>query len=69
MLNIKTKPEKLPGLSRKRPQGPIVHRPICANSRLNFDPNFLFFRLKAFFQKIFSFLFRVFDHQIVDKKN
>ena len=36
---------------------------------LNFNPGLFFFSSKAFSRKIFSILFRVFNHQIVDKKN
>ena len=49
--------------------GPVAQRPIIANPGLNFNPGFLFFYSKALFQVIFSILFRVSYHQIVDKKN
>ena len=50
-------------------QGPVVRRPIIANPGLNFNPGLFFFSSKAFSWTIFSILFRVANHQIVDKKN
>ena len=50
-------------------QGPVVGRPISANPGLNFNPGFFFSSSKAFSRTIFSHLFRVANHQIVDKKN
>ena len=51
-----------PGLSANRPSNNWA-------LGLNFNPGFFFFYSKAFFQIIFSILFRVSYHQIVDKKN
>ena len=53
----------------KKAQGPVVRRPISANPGLNFNPSLFFFSSKAFSRTIFSILFRVANHQIVDKKN
>lgn len=50
-------------------QGPVVRRPISANPGLDFNPGFFFFLSKAFSWIVFSILFRVFNHQIVDKNN
>ena len=50
-------------------QGPVVRRSISANPGLNFNPSLFFFLSKAFSRTIFSILFRVANHQIVDKKN
>jgi len=49
--------------------GPVVGRLISANPGLNFNPGLFFFSSKAFSRTIFSILFRVANHQIVDKKN
>ena len=49
--------------------GPVVRRPISANPGLNFNLGLFFFCSKAFSRIIFSILFRVSNHQIVDKKN
>ena len=49
--------------------GPVVRRPISANPGLNFNPGLSFFSSKAFSRTILSILFRVANHQIVDKKN
>ena len=49
-------------------QGRVVQRPVSANPGLNFNPGFFFFSSKAFSRKIFSILFRVFNHQIVEKR-
>ena len=49
--------------------GPVVQRPISANPGLNFNPGLFFFSSKAFSRTIFSILFRVANHQIVDKRN
>ena len=46
-----------------------LRRPISANPGLNFNPGLFFFSSKAFSQTILSILFRVANHQIVDKKN
>ena len=51
-----------------KPQGRVVRRPVSANPGLNFNPGFFFFSSKVFSRKIFSFLFRVFNHQIVEKR-
>ena len=48
--------------------GLVVWRPVSANPWLNFNPGFFFFSSKAFSRKIFSILFRVFNHQIVEKR-
>ena len=58
-----------PELSLFRPLSPVVRRPISANPGLNFNPGLFFFSSKAFSRTIFSILFRVANHQIVDKKN
>ena len=50
-------------------QGPVVRRPISVNPGLSFKLGLFFFLSKAFSQTIFSILFRVANHQIVDKKN
>ena len=50
-------------------QGPVVRRPISANPGLNFNPGLSFFLSKAFSRTIFSILFRVANHQTVNKKN
>ena len=49
--------------------GPVVRRPISANPGLNFNPGLFFFSSKAFSRTIFSILFRVANHQTVNKKN
>ena len=49
--------------------GAVVRRPISANPGLNFNPGLSFFSSKAFSRTTFSILFRVANHQIVDKKN
>ena len=49
--------------------GPVVRRPISANLGLNFNPGPFFLSSKAFPRTIFSILFLVANHQIVDKKN
>ena len=54
--------------TKKKHRGPVVRRPISANPGLNFNPGPLFFSSKAFSRTIFSILFRVANHQIVDKK-
>ena len=43
-------------------QGRVVRRPVSANPGLNFNPGLFFFSSKAFSRKIFSILFRVFNH-------
>ena len=53
---------------RKKRLGRVVRRPVSANPGLNFNPGFFFFSSKAFSRKIFSILFRVFNHQIVEKR-
>ena len=60
--STKTKYRKLSVISS-------VRRPISANPELNFNPGLFFFSSKAFSRTIFSILFRVANHQIVDKKN
>ena len=50
-------------------QGPVVRRPISTNLGLNFNPGPFFLSSKAFPRTIFSILFLVANHQIVDKKN
>ena len=52
-----------------RDQGLVVRRSISANPGLNFNPGLFFFSSKTFSQTILSILFRVANHQIVDKKN
>ena len=49
--------------------GPVVRRPISANQGLNFNPGLFFLSSKVFSWTIFPILFRVANHQIVDKKN
>ena len=49
--------------------GPVVQRPITANPRLNFNPDFFSFFSEAFSRIIFSILLRSSNHHIVDKKN
>ena len=51
------------------PQGPVVRRPISTNPGLNFNPGLFLFSSKAFSRTIFSILFRVANHQILEKKN
>ena len=58
-----------PFISELTQQGRVVRRPVSANPGLNFNLGLFFFSLKAFSRKIFSTLFRVFNHQIVHKKN
>ena len=48
--------------------GPVVRRSISANPGLNFNPGFFFFCSKAFFQIIFSILFKASNRQIADNK-
>ena len=50
-------------------QRPVVRRLISANPGLNFNPGLFYFSSKPFSGAIFSILFRVTNHQIVDKKN
>ena len=50
-------------------QGRVVQRPISANPGLNFNPGLFFFSSIAFSRTIFSILFRVANHQIIEKKN
>ena len=59
---------KLCMCSNKNP-GPVIQRPISANPGLNFNPGLLLFSSKAFSRTIFPILFRVANHQIVDKNN
>ena len=49
--------------------GSVVRRPISAYPGLNFNPGLFFFSSKPFSRAIFSIIFRVANHQIVDKKN
>ena len=49
--------------------GSVVRSPISANSGLNFNPGSFFFWSTAFPRVVFSILFRVSYHQIVDEKN
>lgn len=50
--------------------GPVVPRPIRANSGLNFNSGFFFFSFfKVFYQKMFSILLRASNHQFVGEKN
>ena len=50
-------------------QGPVVRMQVSANPGLNFNPGSFIFLSKALFQVIFSFRFRVSNHQIVGKEN
>ena len=50
-------------------QGPVVRRPINAQPEVKVNPGFFFLRLKAFSRIIFSAIFKVFNKQLVDKKN
>ena len=54
-------------------QGPVVRRPIITNLDLNFTLGFFFFCCsKSIYlpcQIVFPILFRVSNHQIVDRKN
>ena len=59
----------IPCFSFRKDQGPVVRRPISANPGLNYNPDLSFFSSKAFSRTILSILFRVANHQIVDKKN
>ena len=56
-------------LSKKTTLGPVVLRLVNANPGLDFKSGFFFFSSKAFSRTIFFILFRVSNHQIVDKKN
>ena len=49
-------------------QGPVLWRSINTNLELNFRPGSFSFCLKAFHRIIFSVIFSVSNHQIVDKK-
>ena len=49
--------------------GPVVRTPVSANSGLNSNLGFFIFLSKALSRIIFSFLFRVSNHQIVGKEN
>ena len=49
--------------------GSVFRRPISANPGLNFNPGLFFFSTKAFSRTVFSILFRVANHQIVDKNS
>ena len=49
--------------------GPVVRRPISAYPGLNLNSGLFFFSSKPFSRTIFSIIFRVANHQIVDKKN
>ena len=49
--------------------GPVVPTPVSANLELNFNPGFFFYLPKALSRMIFSILFRVSNHQIVNKEN
>ena len=49
--------------------GPSCSKAGSANPGLDFNQGLFFFSPKAFSQTIFFILFRVSNHQIVDKKN
>ena len=49
--------------------GPVVQTPVSANPGLNFNLGFFFYLSKALSGIIFSILFRVSNHQIVNKEN
>ena len=48
--------------------GRVARRPVSANPGLNFNPGYFFFSSKAFSQKIYCILFRVFNHKIVENR-
>ena len=50
-------------------QGPVVRSPISVNPGVNFNLGSFFFWSTAFPQVVFSILFRVSYHQVVDEKN
>ena len=50
-------------------QGPVVQRPIFANSGLNFNPGLFFFCPNEFPVLFSPCIFRPSNHQTVDKKN
>ena len=50
-------------------QGPLVRRLISTNLGLNSNPFFFIPLFKSFFQNIFTILWLVSKHQIVDKRN
>ena len=52
-----------------RAQGPVVRRPIRANTGLNFILGFFTPLFESLFGIIFSILYEASNHQIVDKKN
>ena len=49
--------------------GPVVRTPVSANLGLNFNRSSFFLLSTALFRIIFSFLFRVSNHQFVGKGN
>ena len=56
-------------MAGNKQQVPVVRRPISDNPGLNFNSGLFFFPSRAFSRTIFSILFTVANHQIVDKKN
>ena len=52
-----------------RPQGPVVRRPISTNQGLNLNLVYFCLCSNAFSLIIFSILFRVANHRVIDKKN
>ena len=68
-FNSKTMILRFLWVIKEKHQGRVVRRPVSANPGLNFNLGLFFFSSKAISRKIFSILFRVINHQIVDKKN
>ena len=46
----------------------LFRRLISLNSGLNFNPDFVFFYSKAFFQIVYSILLGAFNHEILNEK-
>ena len=69
LLSQKTIEQIQVSVAALRGQGAVVRRPISAFPGLNFNPGFFIPLFKSPFWTIFSILFRVFNHQIIDKRN
>ena len=67
--SINHKPRQLKNLQRTDHKGPVVRRPIRANTGLNFILGFFTPLFESLFGIIFSILYGASNHQIVDKKN